>query len=656
MSSAPATSTAATPAHGRAPGVVRRLRSTLLWLAPFLVALGGYLVADREMRPPFTGDEPHYALEAFSYALDGDRDLTNDYASIGRVLRVTGSVTLQPQARRFFPGGPLVSFHGAGLPLLLAPAAKLGGTVGALQLEMIAIAAIGAQLLFSIMAKLVPRPRWMLWAVWASIVFSLPLVGYSARLYPEMPAAVVVLAVARVLMASRLSWVGVLGASALIGALPWLHVRFAIVAAGLALAVVLRVLQTRDGERAGRLWAPAVALAVPLIVSAGLLSVTNHATYGSWSLVAQLRSTQAIPNAPVPAPSASGGSGGATGGAATVPAPPSSSLGSAVSPGLVFGGVTRGLLSSRNGWLPFAPVALLGVAGILALAVRRRRWIAYGGLVALVYLAEIASTGVLPGFSLPARFEVVAMPLVAVPLLLVVRDVRWSRALFWPLAALGAVITVFGVTHATGLVHLTPGKARADIGAADPLLKPWPIVSREPSEPPAQYPVGVCAGSGPRGRCDGHAVVAGAGRAGTVLAAGRRLEPGEYTMIITLARDGAAPPGVAAARVELLAAGQPFEGQTILAADVPTAQTRSFTQDLRVRETERVQTRVVTTGAVGLRVTALTYNVATDPSTGLGAVGTRYPDLGRVLAWLAAIGVLAAALALSMRRRLHRTA
>ena len=289
-----------------APGdIADRLRRVVLWLAPFLIALAGYLYADRQMHPPFIGDEPHYAIEAFSYALDGDRDLTNDYAQLDRVVRVTGTVTLQPQAYRFTPDGPLASFHGAGLGLLLAPAAKLAGSVRALQLEMIVIAAIGAQLLFSIMIQLVPRPRWLVWAVWAAVVFSLPLVAYAPRLYPEMPAAVVTLAVVRILLASRLRSWQVLAASALAVTLPWLHIRFGILAVGLVVAIAIRAWESRAAVSA---WAAAGALLVPIVVSLGLLSASNHATYGTWSVLAQLSAGDRMPTAPAAtdAPSASG--------------------------------------------------------------------------------------------------------------------------------------------------------------------------------------------------------------------------------------------------------------------------------------------------------------------------------------------------------------
>ncbi|MBX5443360.1 MAG: hypothetical protein IRZ32_17770 [Solirubrobacteraceae bacterium] len=317
--------------------------------------------------------------------------------------------------------------------------------------------------------------------------------------------------------------------------------------------------------------------------------------------------------------------------------------------GRVFSGMTREAFSSRNGWMPFAPVGFLALAAALALAFTRRWWVAFGLLVAGAYLAQIASTGVLPGSAPPARFLVALMPLAAVPLVLVVRRVRWSRWLFWPLAAVGAVITVFGVTHAAGLVPTVAGQARADIGSASALLRPWPVVSREPQGPPASYELDLCRARTRAAQCVGD-VVRGGAQAGTMVAARRELSPGEYTVIVTLERSGRAPSDAIAAGLEVRTAGAPFAAQQLAVGDVPIGQGRAFTIPVRVATSQVIETRVTTTGTVPVRVIRLTYDVATDSLTGLGAVGTRFPDVGWVLAWLAGLMGLALALAGSMRR------
>src|SRR5688572_3133765 len=64
-------------------------------VAPFLVALAILGAAFAVMRPDTTGDEPHYLLAAQSLAFDGDLDVTNDYASRERTLRVVNQFPLE---------------------------------------------------------------------------------------------------------------------------------------------------------------------------------------------------------------------------------------------------------------------------------------------------------------------------------------------------------------------------------------------------------------------------------------------------------------------------------------------------------------------------------------------------------------------------------
>lgn len=626
-----------------------------MWSLPFLIALCGYLFAERQVAVPVAGDGPHYALETFSVALDGDRDLTNDYASLERVTRATeGGVSLQPQAVRQEPGAPLISIHGPGTAVLLAPAALIGGTVHALRIEMIVIAAVGAQLLFLILAAIGRGSALLRWAVWAAVVFSLPILGYSGQLYPEMPAAVVVLGVVRILLVARLRSPHVLGVAILAASLPWLHARFAIVSVALGVALIVRLLQTRGG-RLQAVVAPLALAAVPVVASVALMSVASHDWYGSYSPVAQLRLTELRPTAPLvvaPAPAASTGRPERSSGGQEVQTPKVSvDLLDTVSVGPIFSGVTRSLLSSRNGWIPFAPVGILGLAAAIALALRRRWWVAYGTLAALAYVAQIASAGVLPGTTLPGRFEIVFLPLVAVPLLMVLDAVPWSRWLFFPLAVAGAAIGAFGITHAAGLVPLTPGKERADIGAGTVLLRPWPTVSREPVTHAARFPIDVCASRGRGATCsNGEAKRAGLAGAGVLVDGRRKLPAGDYTLIAELAREPGPATEQPAARIDVRVDGRPFVQQIVNSAELPIGQPRAFTEDLRLGAEQTVRVRVVSTGAVGMRVGRLSSDSTADPATGLVTDGKSAPDRAAVLAWLALLAGLVAALTVALRR------
>ena len=63
-------------------------------LAPFALAFAVYIGVFLFMRPAATGDEPHYLMTAESIAYDGDVELTNDYASRERTLRVVDQFPL----------------------------------------------------------------------------------------------------------------------------------------------------------------------------------------------------------------------------------------------------------------------------------------------------------------------------------------------------------------------------------------------------------------------------------------------------------------------------------------------------------------------------------------------------------------------------------
>jgi hypothetical protein len=633
-----------------------RARRGLIWLAPFLIALAGYLVALRQMEPPFTADEPNYALQTFSVALDGDVDLANDYASIDRVRAATDGQTtsLQPQAYRWKPGGELVSMHQPGLPLLLAPAARISQTVRALQLEMVLLAAIAAQVLFSILAKVVPRRRWVHWASWAAVVFSLPLVGYSSRIYPELPGALLSLIVVRILLSDRLRIWQVLLASACIGLLPWFHVRFGLISVGLTLAVVLRLVELGRGQPRRALATGVVALVIPLVLSLGVMVAEFQHWYGTSSLTVQLRATDQVTRAD-PAPSADADAGATTPSPAV--APQISTLSRFVSAPEVLPGLFRSIYSSRNGWLPFMPVGLLAVAGAIALAVRARWWVALGGVVALAYAAQIASTGVLPAYALPGRYEIVFLPLLAVPLAMVLAQVRWTRFLFWPLAAIGAVLTLFGMTHAGGLVPFQSGTARADIGAANVLLRAWPTVSRE--TPEAAVPtlsIDLCDGTHPvaatRGCGDTGTVVARPGaRAGVLWEGDRPMDPGDWAIAVPLQR--AASEDVEAqrpaGRIEFTVDGRVVATDDIAVGEVPTDARRAFLQVLRLTGDGRLGVRVSTTGAAQLSMAPVAMRSNITVLTGLGTVPDRYPQLGWVLAWTAVLLALAAAITVSLR-------
>ena len=176
------------------------LSGLLTGLIPFAVAFAVYLLVFVEMRPlGATGDEPHYLIAAESIAYDLDFDLTNDYASRERVLRVVNVFPLGPHAAVYKDSGELRPYRGVGLPALLALGVGLGGLTGA-RLVMVLIAALFADQLYRLLRDLRFRRLYRNLA-WVSVVFCMPVLVFTSQIYPELPGALLVLVALRVMVA-----------------------------------------------------------------------------------------------------------------------------------------------------------------------------------------------------------------------------------------------------------------------------------------------------------------------------------------------------------------------------------------------------------------------------------------------------------------------
>jgi len=172
-----------------------------------------------------TGDEPHYLLTAHSLAEDGDLDIRDDLRA--QAYRPWHEVGLDPQ-EKLLPDGRMVSPHDPLLPALLAAPLALGGWVAA-KLVLAALAAALAALLLVVAVRrfgLPVRPSALVVGVFAA---SAPFAVYGTQVYPELPAALAVVAA-----------VGGFAAPVAVIALPWLSVKYAIVAAALALLTLRR--------------------------------------------------------------------------------------------------------------------------------------------------------------------------------------------------------------------------------------------------------------------------------------------------------------------------------------------------------------------------------------------------------------------------------
>ncbi|MBA2388543.1 MAG: hypothetical protein H0V69_15840, partial [Acidimicrobiia bacterium] len=220
-----------------------------------VVAVGAPMRATYGART--TADEPHYLLTAISLWEDQDLDVRDERGE-GRYLdfhevMLPLQAEVQASGRQVAPHDPL-------LPAVLAPAAGLGGWLGAklflagLAGGLAALTTVVAVRRFGVGGRLAATV-----AVVAGV--SPPLAIYGTQVYPELPAALVALA--------GFWWVTTppsigdqglrtrhaVAVVATVVALPWLSVKYAPVAAVLAVGLLWRL--GAAGRRRRLAWAGA---------------------------------------------------------------------------------------------------------------------------------------------------------------------------------------------------------------------------------------------------------------------------------------------------------------------------------------------------------------------------------------------------------------
>lgn len=414
---------------------------------PFLIAATAYFIAFLLMSPVPEGDQPHYELQSVGLAYEQTRDMTKDYALPDRFHIMFPLGLSSIEAARYKPGGELVGVHNVGLPLALAPAVPWVREAAVLSpktqlwpwnIEIILIGALAAQILYRILKRLRPRDPLVVAAVWASVVFSAPMVVYASQIYPEMPAALLALIAVDALMRPPRRHTIAIGACAA-SLMPWLHVRFVPTAAVLVLGLAIRALAALPIEQrrsAAALRAGAWAI-VPLLISLVVMAIAFEHWYGSY-----------LPNAPYRLAST------------RQPATLSSSWAT----------LTGAFWSSQRGWVPIAPIAILALACI-GYAIRcYRAWGLFALTVAIAYLLTISVEGSEPGFSFAGRYEVILMPFAALPLVIATTDLRAIRWIFWPLAAITLYLTLAVLIEPPPTIAGVPGVT----GPGYPqLLWPW---------------------------------------------------------------------------------------------------------------------------------------------------------------------------------------
>ena len=176
-----------------------------------------------------TGDEPFYLLTTQSLLQDGDLDLRQQYAqrSYESFFDHPGGLWQQSVPRE---DGVLLSPHNPGLSVLLLPGFVIAGLVGA-QVQMLVMAALTFALTYVLVVSLTRESLWS-WAATMLIALSATAFIYSTEIYPEIPAALALVASLIILQSKERPglWLAVALAGC-VTALMWLGIKYAPLAA-----------------------------------------------------------------------------------------------------------------------------------------------------------------------------------------------------------------------------------------------------------------------------------------------------------------------------------------------------------------------------------------------------------------------------------------
>lgn len=231
-----------------------------------------------------TGDEPHYLVMADSMVRHQSLELTQAYRDefTERAIFTAGlappgvSAVAGPQAQVITgPGGGAYSWHGVGIPVVVAIPFALGGVLGA-KLALTVLGAGVVLLAWRLSGLFLGSARARFWAV-LTVAIAYPLIPATTQIYPDLVAGMIVLLGVVLLLTrsvERRWWVLAL-TSAAMGFLPWLMTKFA--PASLVLLAAMTWVVFRRRRSPGVL----VAMVAPALLLYVLLAVWNLSVFGS---------------------------------------------------------------------------------------------------------------------------------------------------------------------------------------------------------------------------------------------------------------------------------------------------------------------------------------------------------------------------------------
>ncbi|HYN07238.1 MAG TPA: hypothetical protein VES67_07595 [Vicinamibacterales bacterium] len=218
------------------------------------------------------GDEPHYLVITQSLIKDGDLRIENNHRARDYAAYYPGQIA--PDVIRRGRDGQIYSIHAPGLSVLVLPAFWVFGYRGA-QATVMLIAALAGGIIWRLGWRATGSTS-AAWFAWAAIAGSVMFVVQSATVFPDGPAAVAIAASVYVLLAlnSReaarpVSRATLIGVSALLASLPWLHTRFAVLATGFGLLIAWSILREAACPAPARRTRLGWFLGLPLVSAIG---------------------------------------------------------------------------------------------------------------------------------------------------------------------------------------------------------------------------------------------------------------------------------------------------------------------------------------------------------------------------------------------------
>ena len=224
-------------------------------LLPGVLACAIFALAAWHASPSIPGgDEPHYLVITQSLLSDGDLQIENNH--IRGDYRAYFAGDLAPHVIRHGRNGKMYSVHAPGLPAIILPAFALAGYHGVV-IFLILAAAAACALAWWLAWRTTGSMR-AAWFGWAAVTLSAPFLLESFTVFPDGPGAAIVLTGFWALLrhgregprlpsipsrpsSPSLTW---LWHGAALSLLPWMHTRFAVLAATLGGLILVRLART----------------------------------------------------------------------------------------------------------------------------------------------------------------------------------------------------------------------------------------------------------------------------------------------------------------------------------------------------------------------------------------------------------------------------